>query len=297
MSILSLLVVQLLSHVQLFASPWTAACQASLSFTVSQSPLKLVSFESVTLPNHLIFCCPVLFLSLIFPSIRVFFGESALHIRWPKYWSFSFSTGPSNEYSGLVSFRTDFLFCPWDSHESSPAPHLKVSILRCSAFFMVELSHPYMTTGKTHNFDMWDLSTRWCLWFLVSCLGLSLLCFQGARKFNFMAAITVHSDFVAQENKACHSFHFFPIYLPWSEGTQCYDLGFLNIEFEGLTDLISLPSKGLSRVFSIVQRHQFSGTQPSIHDYWKDPYLMSCFPQPMNIMYYIQENINMPILF
>ena len=133
---------------------------------------------------------------------------------------------------------------------------------------------------KPITLTMWDLSTRWCLWFLISCLGLSLLCFQGARKFNFMAAITVHSDFVAQENKACHRFHFFPIYLPWSEGTQCYDLGFLNVEFEGLTDLISLPSKGLSKVFSIVQRHQFSGTQPSIHDYWKDPYLMSCSPQP-----------------
>ena len=108
MSILSLVVVvQLLSHVQFFASLWTAACQASLSFTLSQSLLKLVSFELVMPSNHLIFFCPLLFLLSIFPSIRVFFGEAALHIRWPKYWGFSFSISPSNEYSGLISFMID----------------------------------------------------------------------------------------------------------------------------------------------------------------------------------------------
>ena len=103
-----IVVVQLLSHVQLFVTPWTAACQNSLSFTISQSWLKLMSIESVMASNHLILCHPLLLLPLIFPSIRVFSNESALRIRWPKYWSFSFSISPSNEYSGLISFRIDW---------------------------------------------------------------------------------------------------------------------------------------------------------------------------------------------
>ena len=101
--------VQLLRHVQLFATPWTAACQASLSITNSQSLIKLMSIESVMPSNHLILCCPLLLSPSIFPSIRVFSNESALHIRWPKYCSFSFSISPSNEYSGLISFRMDWL--------------------------------------------------------------------------------------------------------------------------------------------------------------------------------------------
>ena len=102
------IIVQLLSHVQLFVTPWTAANQGSLSFTISQSLLKLMSIESVISSNHLILCCPLLFLPSVFPSIRVFSDESTLHIRWPKYWSFSFSISPSNEYSGLISFRIDW---------------------------------------------------------------------------------------------------------------------------------------------------------------------------------------------
>ena len=101
--------VQSLSHVQLFATPWTAACQASLSITNSWSPLNLMSTESVMPSNHLILCCPLLLLPSIFPSIRVFSNQSILHIRWPKYWSFSFSISPSNEYSGLISSRMDRL--------------------------------------------------------------------------------------------------------------------------------------------------------------------------------------------
>ena len=102
-------VVQSLSHVWLFVTPWTAACQASMSFTISQSLLKLMSIESVMASNHLIFCRPILLLPSIFPSVRVFFSESPLCIRWPKYWSFSFSISPSSEYSGLISFRMDWL--------------------------------------------------------------------------------------------------------------------------------------------------------------------------------------------
>ena len=141
-----------LSHVQLFVTPWTAARQASLSITNSQSFLKLTSIESVMPSNHLILCRPLLLLSPIFPSIRVFSSESVLHIRWPKYWSFSYGISPSNEYSGLISFRMDWLdllavqgtLKSLLQHHSS-----KASILWHSTFFIVQLSHPYMTTQNT----------------------------------------------------------------------------------------------------------------------------------------------------
>ena len=144
--------VQSLSHVQRFATPWIAVRQASLSITISRSSLKLTSTESVMPSNHLILCCPLLLLPPIPPSIRVFSNESTLHIRGPKYWSFSFSIIPSKEHPGLISFRMDWLdllgvqgtLKSLLQHHSS-----KASILRHSAFFTVQLSHPYMTTGKT----------------------------------------------------------------------------------------------------------------------------------------------------
>ena len=144
--------VQLLSRVQLFATPWTAAHQASLSITTSRNLLKLVSIESVIPSNHLILCRPLLLQPSIFPSIRIFSNESILHIRWPKYWSFNFSISPSNEYSGMISFRIDWLdllevqgaLKSLFQHHSS-----KASILQHSAFFIVHLAHPYMTIGKT----------------------------------------------------------------------------------------------------------------------------------------------------
>ena len=139
--------VQSLSRVQLFATPWTTARQASLSITNSQSLPKLMSIESVTPSNHLILCCPLLPPS-IFPSIRVFSNESVLHIRWPKYWSLSFIISPSNEYSGLISFRIDWLdfLAVQETLKSLLQFHSsKPSILQCSAFFIVQLSHPYMT--------------------------------------------------------------------------------------------------------------------------------------------------------
>ena len=127
-------------------------CQASLSFTISQSLLKLMSMESVMPSNHLILCHPLLLLPLIFPSIRVFSRELALHIRWPKYWGFSFSISPSNEHSGLISFRMDWfdLLDVQGTLKSLLQHHsLEASIFRHSAFFMVQFSHLYMTTGKT----------------------------------------------------------------------------------------------------------------------------------------------------
>ena len=133
-------------------TPWTAACQASLSYTISWSLLKLMSVESVMPSNHLIFCCPLLLLPAIFPSIRVFSNELALRIRWPKYWSFSFSISPSNEYSGLISCRIDHfdLIAVQGTLKSLLQHHsLKALVLQCLAFFMVQLSHPYITIGKT----------------------------------------------------------------------------------------------------------------------------------------------------
>ena len=132
--------------------PWTAACQVSLSITNSHSLLKLISIGSVMPSNHLILCRPLLLLPSIFPSIRVFSNESALCIRWPKYCSFSFNFSPSNEYSGLISFRMDWLdlLTVQGTRKSLLQHHSsKASILQHSAFFIVQLSHPYMTTGKT----------------------------------------------------------------------------------------------------------------------------------------------------
>ena len=144
--------VQLLSHAQIFATPWTAAHQTSLSITNSQSLLKLMSIKSVIPSNHLILCRPLLLLSSIFPSIRVFSNESVLHIKWPKDWSFSFSISPSNEYSGLISLRIhwfDLLAVQGTLNSLFQHHSSKASILQHLAFFIVQLSHPQMTTGKT----------------------------------------------------------------------------------------------------------------------------------------------------
>ena len=168
--------VQSLSHVWLFVTPWTAACQASLSITNSRSSLRLTSIESVMPASHLILCCPLLLLPSIFPSIRVFSNESAVRIRWPKYWSFSFNICPSNEHSGLISFRMDWLdllavqgtLKSLLQHHSS-----KTSILQHLAFFTVQLSHPYMTTGKTIALIRRTFVTKWYLCFLICCIDWS----------------------------------------------------------------------------------------------------------------------------
>ena len=164
--------VQSLSHVWFFSIPRTAACQASLSITNTRGLLKLMSIELVMPSNHLILYHPLLLLLSIFPSIRVFSKESVLCIRWPKYWSFSFSISLSNEYSGLISFRIDWLdllvvqrtLKSLLQHHSS-----KASILQCSAFFIIQLSHPYMTTEKTIPL------TRWIFVGKVMCLLFNML--------------------------------------------------------------------------------------------------------------------------
>ena len=155
--------VRSLSRVRLFVTPWTAAHQASLSITNSRSSLKLMSIESLMPYNYLILCRPLLLLPSIFPSIRVFSNESVLCIRWPKDWSFSFNISPSNEYSGLISFKMDWLdllavqgaLKSLLQHHSS-----KASILLCSAFFMVQLSHPCMIIGKIIALTRWTFASK-----------------------------------------------------------------------------------------------------------------------------------------
>ena len=148
----------MLSRVWLFATPWTTTRQASLSITNPQSLPKPMSIESVMTSNHLILCHPLLLLPTIFPSIRVFSNESALCMRWPKYWSFSFSISPSSEHPGLISFRMDWLYllAVLGTLKSLLQHHnSKASILWCSTFFIVQLSHPYMTTRKTIALTRW----------------------------------------------------------------------------------------------------------------------------------------------
>ena len=169
-------VVQLLSCVRFFVTPWTAAHQASLSITNSQSSLKLTSVESVVPSNHLILCRPLLLWPSICPRIRVFSNESVLPFRWPKYWSFSFSIRPSNEYLGPISFRIDWfdLLAVQATLKSLLQHHSsKASILQCSAFFIVQLSHPYMTTGKTIALIIWIFVGKVMSLLFICCIGLS----------------------------------------------------------------------------------------------------------------------------
>ena len=148
--------VESLSHVRVFATPWTATCQALPCITNSWSLFKFMSIESVMPSNHIILCRPLLLPPLIFPSIRAFSNESVLHIRWPKYWSFSFSISPSNEYWGLISLRmdwSDFLAIQGTLKSLLQHHSSKASILWRLAFFKAQLPHPCMTTGKNHSFD------------------------------------------------------------------------------------------------------------------------------------------------
>ena len=205
----------MLSRVQLFATPWTAACQASLSITNSWSLLKLLSIKSMMPSNHLIvpFSRPLLLLPSIFPSIRVFSNESVLHFRWLEYCRFSFSISPSNEYSGLISFRMDWLdllevqgtLKSLLQHHSS-----KASILQCSAFFIVQLSHPSMTTGKTIALTRQTFVSK-VMSLLINMLSTFVIAFlPRSKSLNFMAEVTICSDFGDQENKVSHWFHCFP---------------------------------------------------------------------------------------
>ena len=186
------------------ATPWTAACQASPSITNFRSSFRLISIELVMPSSHLILCCPLLLLPSIFPSIRVFSNESALHIRWPKYWSFSVSINPFNEHPGLISFRMDWwdLLAVQGTLKSLLQQHsLKASILLHSAFFTVQLSHPYMTTGKTIALTRRTFVVK-VMSLLFNMLSRFVIAFfpQGARVLISWPAGTSSSDSGAQEN-------------------------------------------------------------------------------------------------
>ena len=183
--------------------------------------------------NHLILCRPLL-LPSIFPSLRVFSNESVLRIRWPEFWSFSFSISPSNEYSGLISFRIDWLdllsvqgtLKNLLQHHSS-----KASILQCSAFFMVQLSHPYMTTGKTISSTRWTFDGK-VMSLLFNMLSGLVIAFLSRSKHLLTSWLQSPSAVILEPKKTkCHCFHCFHIYLPWSDGTGCHDLSSLNAEF------------------------------------------------------------------
>jgi len=195
------LISSVASRVQLFVTPWTAAHQASLSTTNSWSLLKCMSIELVMPSNHLILCRPLLLPPSIFPSIRVFSNESVLHIRWPKYWSFSI--GPSNEYSGLISIRMDWLgllavqgtLKSLLQHHSS-----KASILQCSAFFMVKLSHPYMTTRKTIALTRWTF-VSWVMSLLFNMLSRFIIAFFLRSKRLFISWLQSPSAVILEPKK------------------------------------------------------------------------------------------------
>ena len=207
---------QLFSRVRPFVTPWNAACQASLSITNSRSLLKFTSIESVMPSNRLIFFSPLLFLPSIFPSIRVFLNKSVLCIRWPKYWSFSFSISPSNEYLALISFRIEWLdllalqgtLKNLLQHHSS-----KASILWCSAYFIIQLSHPYMTTGKTIALTRQTFGGK-VMSLLFNMLSRLVIAFLPRRKHLLVSWLQSPSAVILEPKKiACHCFHCFSIYL------------------------------------------------------------------------------------
>ena len=225
--------VQSLSCVRLFVTPWTAAWHAFLSITSSWSLLKLMSIVSVMPSNHLILCHPLLLQPSIFPSIRVSSDESVLRIRWPKYWSLSFSISPSDEYSGLISFRMDWLdlLAIQGTHKSLLQHHSsRASVLWHSAFVIVQLSHPYMTTGKTIALTRWTFVVK-VMSLFYNMLSRLIITFPPRSKCLLISWLQSPSAVILEpKNEACPCSHCFPIYLPWSDGTGCHALSFLNVE-------------------------------------------------------------------
>ena len=184
-----------------------AALESSLLFTISQNLLKLTSIESVMSSNHLIFCCLLLLLPSIFPRVRVFSNDLAFHLKWPKYWSFIFSISPSDEYSKLISFRIDWFDPAVQGIFKSLLQHhnLKASIFQCSALFKVQLTsvHEYW---KTHSFDYTDIYWQSDVFAFNTPSRFFIAFLPRSKSFNFMAGVTIHSDFGTWENKICHCF-------------------------------------------------------------------------------------------
>ena len=225
--------VQSLSHVRLFAAPWITARQASLSNTNSRSSLRLMSIKSVMPSSHLILCRPLLLLSPIPPSMRVFSNDSALRMRWPKYWSFSFSISPSKEHPGLISCRMDWLdllavqgtLKSLLQHHSSNA-----SILQQSAFFMVQLLHPYMKTGKTLALTRWTFVGK-VMSLIFNMLSKLVITFLPRSKRLLISWLHSPSAVILDplKNKVSQ-FSLFSHLFAMKCGTGCHDLSFLNVE-------------------------------------------------------------------
>ena len=208
--------VQSLSRVRLFATPWIAARQASLSITNSRSSLKLTSIESVMPSSHLILCRPLLLLPPIPPSIRVFSNESTLHMRWPKYWSFSFSIIPSKGIPGLISFRMDWLdlLAVQGTLKSLLQHHSSKASILCSAFFTVQLSHPYMTTGKTIALTRRTFVGK-VMSLLLNMLSRLVITFLPRSKRLLISWLQSPSAVILEPPKIkSDTFHYFPIYFP-----------------------------------------------------------------------------------
>ena len=208
--------VHWLSCVRLFATLWTAACQASMSITNSRSLLKLMSIKCVRRSNHLNLCHSLLLLPSVFPSIRVFSSESALHIRWPKYWSFNFSISPSGEYSGFISFRIDWLdllAVQW-TLKSLLILTVQEHQFWFSAFFMVQLSHPYMTTGKAKALTRRTFLGK-VMSLLFNMLSRLVIAFLPRIKRCLISWRQSPSTVILEPEKiVSHCFHCFPVYLP-----------------------------------------------------------------------------------
>ena len=227
--------IQSFCGVQLFRTPWTAECQASLSIINAWTLHKFMSIKLVMPSNHLILCHPFLLLTSIFPRSMVFPNDSVLSIRWLKYWSFSFNISPSSEYSWLISFRMDWLdllavqgtLKILLQHHSS-----KTSILRHSAFFMVQLSHPYMTIGKTIALTRWTFVVK-VMSLLFNMLSSLFIAFLPGSKRLLISWLQLPPAVILEspQRKSLTVFHCFPICLPWSDRTRCLDLSFLNVEF------------------------------------------------------------------
>ena len=258
--------VQSLSRVWLFATPWIAACQASLSITNSWSLLKPMSIESVMLSNHLILCHPLLLLPSIFPSTSVFSNESALRIRWPNYWSFSFNIRPSKEHPGLISFRMDWLdllavqgtLKSLLQHHSS-----KASILRCSAFFTDHLSHPYMTTGKAIALTRWTFVGK-LISLLFNMLSRLVITFLPRSKRLLIAQLQSPSAVILEhKNIVCHCF---PIYFPWVMGQDGMIFVFWMLSFKPTLSLSSFTF--IRRIFSSSSLSAIRVVHLHIWGYW-----------------------------
>ena len=217
----------------LLSTPWTAACQASLSISNSWSLLKLMSIELVMLSNHLILGCPLLFLPSIFPSIRVFSNESSLRTRWPKYWSFSFSISPSNEHPGLISLRMDWLdlLAVQGTLKSLLQYHKSISSSVVSFLYSPTLTS-IQDYWKKHSLTRWTFVGK-VMSLLFNMLSRLVIAFLPRSKRLLISWLQSPSEVILEppQNKVCHCFHCFSIYLPWSYGTGCHDLSVLNVEF------------------------------------------------------------------